>query len=273
MKTKHLLFVISVIFSIHLFAGNITLQQAQKVALNFYFEKYNQFEGQLLYDQLAIQSVHTETDGIQNFYYVFQINESGFIMVSADDRLSPVLGYSFRHDYVSYNQPTNLQYWLGQYKDQVFYARNNKIEPEKNIVDQWAYFLNDGFGSIKAGINSKAVEPLLTTLWDQGYPYNCMCPIGPGGQAITGCVATGYAQCLYYWRFPLHGSGYHCYTHPVYGELCADFENTWYRWEEMCDVPQTNNTAIGELMFHLGVALEMNYGPSSSGAWGFPEQI
>jgi len=273
MKTKILLFVISFVFSFNLFAGNVTLQQAKKVALNFYFEKYNLFEGQVLYDQLAIQSVHIETDGIQNFYYIFHVNKGGFVIVSAEDCLSPVLGYSFNHEFVSENQPPNVQWWIQQYEGQVGYARKNKINPEKDIAGQWAYYLNDDFGSIKAGTNSKAIEPLLTTLWDQGWPYNCMCPSGTGGQAITGCVATGYAQCLYYWRFPLHGSGFHSYNHPVYGELSADFENTWYRWDEMCDAPQTNNTAIGELMFHLGVALEMNYGVNSSGAYGYPDQI
>ena len=71
---KKLTLITAIIFSIHLFAGNVTLQQAKKVALNFYFEKYNQYEGPLLYDQLAIQTAYTKTDGRQNFYYVFQIN-------------------------------------------------------------------------------------------------------------------------------------------------------------------------------------------------------
>ncbi len=98
-------------------------------------------------------------------------------------------------------------------------------------------------------------------------------PAGPGGHALTGCVATAYAQMIYYWRYPQHGSGSHCYNHPVYGELCADFENTWYRWDEMCDEPETANTAIAELMYQVGVAVEMDYGPNSSGAMGYPEQI
>ena len=81
MKTKNLLICIFIIFSLNLFAGNVTLQQAKKVALNFYFEKYNQFEGQLLYDELSIRSIHIESDGVQNFYYVFQVNKVGFIII------------------------------------------------------------------------------------------------------------------------------------------------------------------------------------------------
>ena len=211
MKTKLLLFVISIFFGFNLFAENVSIQQAEKVALNFYFEKHNLFEGQISYNQLNIRSVYTETDGVHDFFYVFQINGKGFVIVPADDCLAPVLGYSFEHEYVSENQPPNVQYWFGQYKEQVIFARENQIEPEKNISIQWAYYLADSFNSTKPAINSKEVEPLITTLWDQGYPFNCMCPTGTGGQAVTGCVATGYAQCLYYWRLPLHGTGYHCY--------------------------------------------------------------
>ncbi len=273
MKKFTLLLVNFLVLSFYPFAHEIDVQQAKKVALNFYFEKYNQFEGPVMYDQLAIQSVYTETDGAQNFYYVFSINKGGFVIVPADDCLTPVLGYSFKQNFAAENQPPNVQYWFSQYKDQVSYARENKLEPEKRIINQWDYFEKFEPDITKTGLSSKAVEPLLTSLWDQGYPFNCMCPTGTGGQAITGCVATGYAQLLYYWRFPLHGSGYHCYDHPVYGELCADFENTWYRWDEMCDDPQTTNTPIGELMYHVGVAVEMNYGVNASGAYGYPEQI
>jgi len=145
MKTKILLFVVSVIFSFTLFAGNVTLEQAQKVALNFYFEKYNRFEGQVSYDQIRIQSVYTETDGIQNFYYVFHISRGGFVMVSADDRLNPVLGYSFRHDFGFENQPPNVKWWFQQYADQVKYTRNNQLEQDSQIAERWEYYLNDNF--------------------------------------------------------------------------------------------------------------------------------
>ncbi len=134
MKTKNLFIGIFFIFSLNLFAGNVTLQQAKKVAMNFYFEKYNQFEGQVLYDQLSIRSIHVESDGIQNFYYVFQVNKAGFIIVSADDCLSPVLGYSFKNNFVAENQPPNVKYWFQQYEEQVRFVREKQLEPEKRII-------------------------------------------------------------------------------------------------------------------------------------------
>ncbi len=271
MKTKHVLLLILVIFSLHLFAGNITLQEAKKVALNFYFEKYNQFEVQVRYDQLTVQSVYTETDGIENYYYVFQINKAGFVMVSADDRLTPVLGYSFKHEFIAENQPSNVQYWFRQYEDQVLFARKNKIEPGKNITGQWAYYLANDFISTKPAIKSKEIEPLITTLWDQGWSYNYYCPAdpaGPGGHAYAGCVATAFTQISYYWRWPDHGQGYTSYlptTNPQYGVQFADFENTWYRYNEMTDSPTALNTAIAEYMYHWAVNFRMDFTPDGSG--------
>ncbi len=270
MKTKILLFVISLVFSFNLFAGNVTIQQAKKVALNFYFEKYNLFEGQVVYDQLSILSTHVESDGIHNFYYVFQVNKGGFIIVPTDNYLTPVLGYSFKQDFVTENQPLNVQWWLQQYEDQIRYAREKQFEPEKSIKDKWEYYLKDDFGSIKTTVNSKEIEPLLTTLWDQDFPYNYYCPsdpAGPGGHALVGCVATAATQIGYYWRWPDHGQGYTSYipaSHPEYGVQYADFENTWYRYDEMCDEPQTVNLAIAEYTYHIAVGLHMNFGTGGS---------
>lgn len=271
MKTKLLLFAVSTVFSFSLLAGNVTLEQAQKVALNFYFEKFNRFEGQVAPDQLRILSAYTETDGIENYYYVFRINKGGFVMVSADDRLNPVLGYSFKNDFGFENRPPNVKWWLQQYADQVKYARDNQLEQASQVAESWDYYLNENFKFTCILKDSKAVEPLLTTLWNQGWPYNYYCPEtstgGSGGHVWAGCVATAVAQITYYWRWPDHGQGYTSYIpqlHPEYGIQSADFENTWYRYNEMVDDPQTINLAIAEYSYHVAVALHMNFDPGGS---------
>lgn len=273
MKLKNLLPILLTVFSLSLFAGNVSIDQAQKVAVNFYYEKYNQNEGQIDYSQIKITSIETESEKAQNFFYVFHFNKGGFVIVSAEEYLNPVLGFSFDNKYVSKNQPDHVNCWFGNYKDQITYIRENQLEAKQEIIEKWQYFLQDHFTSLKLNTKTRAVQPLLTTKWNQGSPYNSMCPVGEGGQAITGCVATAYAQCLYYWRFPVKGSGYYCYTHDFYGELCADFENTWYQWSAMSDSPRVNDTAVGELMSHVGIALDMDYSPTSSGTWMYPEQI
>jgi len=276
MKTKTLLSIFLVLFCIPVFASFVSLQTAEKVAIKFYYEKYNQYEGAIDFENIQIKSVYTSQKNSEAYYYAFQFNIGGFVIVPADDCLGPVLGYSFKHNFVIENQPLNLKWWLQQYENQVMYAQKNQLVPAEKISKKWAYYLKEEINLNKSFSSGKQIEPLITSLWDQDAPYNLMCPedpAGPGGHALSGCVATAYAQMLYYWRFPLHGTGYHCYNHPAYGELCADFENTWYRWGEMCDEPESSNTAVAELMYQVGVAVEMNYGPNSSGAYGFPEEI
>jgi len=270
MKTKLLLFAVSAVFSFSLLAGNVTPEQAQKVALNFYFEKFNRFEGQVALDQLRILTAYTETDGIENFYYVFRISQGGFVVVSADDRLNPVLGYSFKNDFGFENQPPNVQWWFQQYADQVKYVREKQSVRNNTVAGKWDHYLNDEFPEEKLLKEGKEVEPLLTTEWDQDWPYNYFCPsdpAGPGGHAYAGCVATAAAQIGYYWRWPDHGQGFTSYippSHPEYGIQYADFENMWYRYDEMCDKPEMLNLAIAEYIYHVGVGVHMDYDPNGS---------
>jgi len=273
MKLKHLLPIILAFFSLHLYGTNISKELAKKVATNFYFETYNQYERAIDYNEIEILSSETISDQNDTFYYIFHFNNGGFVIISAEDRLKPVIGYSFKNQYSSKNPPENVKFWFNQYKELITYARNNNIKAEPETTLKWKHFTSDPFLLTIPNSKTREIEPLLTTKWNQTWPYNSMCPVGEGGQAITGCVATAYAQCLYYWRFPIKGSGYYCYTHDVYGELCADFENTWYQWDAMTDVPRINDTAVGELMYQIGVALDMNYSPESSGTWMYPEQM
>ena len=52
-------------------------------------------------------------------------------------------------------------------------------------------------------VNGWAQQPLLTTQWDQGYPYNQHCPADPyenNEHSYTGCPATAMGQILNYLR-------------------------------------------------------------------------
>lgn len=267
MRSKFLLFVVPFLVGMGLRAENVTIQQAKKAALNFYIEQFNRFEGTLSAKQVSIRSVFTSSESDQQFYHVFNMLPAGFVMVSSENRLNPILGYSFTNDFGFKNQPPNVKWWLQQYVDQVKYVRAKQLVRDNTVAEKWDHYLNDEFITESSLKEAKEVEPLLTTEWDQDWSYNFFCPFdtgGPGGHAYAGCGATAMGQILFYWRWPDHGNGFHCYTpqlHPEYGEQCADFENTYYRWDEMDDEPteQPINTAIAELLYHNGVSIDMDY--------------
>ncbi len=97
-----------------------------------------------------------------------------------------------------------------------------------------------------------------------------MCPEdfdGPCERTYAGCVATAMAQVMFYYKYPLQGTGSHSYNDYPYGYQSANFGNTTYSWNSMENqIMGYNNPAIAELLYHCGVSVNMNYGPDGSSA-------
>ncbi|MEI6059688.1 MAG: C10 family peptidase [Bacteroidota bacterium] len=159
---------------------------------------------------------------------------------------------------------------MEHYQQQIEYAFQNNIIPVAGISDEWIRLLSNDFSINTDLLPLQSVEPLLVSKWNQDSPYNNWCPsdpAGPGGRCYAGCVATAMGQLLYYYRYPQSGQGSYTYTHPDYGTISANFAATSYHWENMPSFISKENDAIGELLFQLGVSVDMDYGPTGSGMW------
>lgn len=114
------------------------------------------------------------------------------------------------------------------------------------------------------------VSPLMTTTWNQGCYYNEDCPAdgaGVCGNVYTGCAATGLAQVMKYYSHPVNGWGTHSYTAGSYGLQSADFSTANYNWSAMPNSLSSSNAEVAKLMYHLGVSVEMIYGPTVSNSF------
>ncbi|MFZ2911958.1 MAG: C10 family peptidase [Candidatus Absconditicoccaceae bacterium] len=112
------------------------------------------------------------------------------------------------------------------------------------------------------------MPPLLTTLWDQGWPYNEMCPTdaaGPGGHVWAGCVATAMSQILKYHNYPSQGLGSYGYQWGSYPYTGANFGTTTYNWANMPNSISTSNTDISNIMYQTAVSCRSMWGPGSTG--------
>ena len=211
----------------------------------------------------------TAEAGFPNLY-VFT-NESNFVVMAADDRVQPILGYSLGGGFVTEQIPDNVREWLQGYSDQIQYVRDNFGTASEEVARQWQELVNE---TQAPGQTRTLVGPLIATSWDQTYPYNYYCPSASGGSGnhvYTGCVATAMAQVIKYHNAPGHGIGSHSYNHATYGEQSANFGETNYAWNNMptqiyTNSPQTQINAVATLMYHCGVSVDMNYGTSGSGA-------
>ena len=211
-------------------------------------------------------------------FHVFN-TPNGFVIVSADDYATPILGYSDEGQFDVNDVPVQLQDYLHDFVEQIQYGIENHVEADEQITRQWE--LVRTVGRLNENRDGEVVEPLVSALWGQGCYYNDMCPEDPEGpcdHVLTGCVATAMGMILYYWGYPVQGTGSHIYTpmpYPTtqYPEQSVNFGETIYDWANMPDhltdtSTQTEIAAVASLLWHCGVAVDMNYSPYGSGAEG-----
>ena len=190
--------------------------------------------------------------------YVFNaIDEQGFVLVSAEDNARAVLGYSDEGHIDAQNIPANMRAWLQMYADEL--ARAAKAPAVADAQRTVEYY--------------PVVEPLIGNVaWNQDAPYNNHCPIDPNTnqRSVTGCMATAVAQVMYHHKYPKKGTGTYSYW-CGWENLSVDFSKATYDWDHMLPsykngYTQQESDAVAKLMYHVGVACNMWYGSSASGA-------
>lgn len=273
MKTR--LFLVSLLLSLFvltLSAKEVSMADAEKAAKNFMYITLNKYSGATAMDQIRLSNPYVYSQGGTPVFYAFSLNP-GFIIISAEDRFIPVIGYSFQGTFVFEEADQNYKSFILGYVEHIQYVRDQQIAADPGITAQWEELLTDNITTMTIP-RDRDVEPLLSSTWDQGAPYNILCPedaAGPGGHTWVGCVATAMAQIMYYWRYPENGTGQHCYTpSPTYGQQCAYFEATHYAWEGMINsVDNRNPYPNAELQYHCAVSVNMNFNPNGSGAQSY----
>ena len=209
--------------------------------------------------------------------YVFAVHPKGFVIVSADDRMRPILGYSTESNFTA-QLPDGLITFFDNYKAGfVQMIENDDVRTEQAISDWTRLAETDRLNDAKI---NRSLAPLLASIWNQTDLYNNMAPEDPNsvysGHCKSGCVANAMSQVMRYWEWPRHGQGGHGYDassqYGNYGWQEANFENATYHFELMPDFldfasPQAEVDATALLEYHAGVSVDMGYGPNASGAY------
>ena len=237
---------------------------AKRIGANFISNKTRNEKS-----QLNLFHVEKGYDGQPNLY-IYNVEGGGFVIVSASKNMKPVLAYSVRHSYDG-EIPETAWYFIENYSKNVDYCDENDVMMAGADVE-WNLLEND---ELPAAKNSKTVNPMIQTLWNQDYPYNYYAPecynYWTGNHCYAGCVACAMSQIMKYWDHPVHGQGSHSYVHGTYGEQSANFGATTYNWAIMPNSlgSQANEAAkaVALLMYHCGVSVNMNFGPDGSGAY------
>ena len=249
-------------------ARPISREQASQRALSFMAERHDATPLKAVETAAKPGMHHTAAPlaaDVEQYYVFNRGNHEGFLIMAGDDSVEPVLGYCLSGQFDYDQLPPALQEWLDVYAGQI--AR-----------------LQAGAPVVKPAPVHPAVPQLMDCTWNQGSPYNDECPMYFSlGRSVTGCVATAYAQILYFQRAKMVTEtqaampAYSTYTeHPTYGYLHVDGipKGSPIDWDNMLPsygsgASAVQKKAVAQLMHYCGVGVKMDYTNSSSGAQSY----
>ena len=235
-------------------AGPIDIHQARGLAAQFL--KSHHSEAQLERD--AFSPTRKRMGGADAgtelpVYYVFNAaDDAGFVVVSADDRTAPILGYATSGRFDATAIPPHVEEWMETYAQQIA-ALDAYVTTSEQVSDARA-----------------PISPLLTTLWNQDAPYNAQCPLQGSARTHTGCTATALAQVMKYHEWPAEQTtSIPAYTTSTAQIYVPELAPTVFRWSEMHDDYHYSDyaSAVAELMRYCGQALQSDFTSGSTSAY------
>ena len=254
--TKFLLVLTFFAFTL---SAQIDRGQARKVAHNV----FNKYKAENNLNQFKVSNLNIlSTDDNSPLIYIFNLDPTGFVIVSSENKTLPYLAYSFESQFKLDNMPTNLSSLIDLYKTEIMNCRLSNTPRSSEIESMWNNYLSD---TIDRNEN-RNVNPLLDAEFDQSGSWNNIVQSEIGFNAPVGCVAVAMSQVMHYWKHPYTGEGANSYSdNGIFLE--ADFSQTYYDFDNMHATQA--GTASQLLLFHTGVSVNMDYDNSGSGAWVF----
>lgn len=248
-----------------------TLNQAKAIAAKLAAQKGGSAKKAVRRALTCVQPIEQDAP-----YYVFNHGDAqGFIIVSSDDLLPEIVGYTDSGEFDGGNMPEGLVAFMDAYKATAAAILAGDQDATDNMKELTA---------MRSARKTNAVSPLLGSItWNQTSPYNNLCPLYNGtDRAVTGCVATAMAQVMEYYKYPATlQATIPSYTYKYNGNTItteAIAKGEAYDWDNMLPrylngaYTEAQANAVAKLMYHCGAAVKMQYGPSS-GAHLEPEVL
>lgn len=245
-------FIAMMLFTAISYSREIPLDKAYELAETFFGINAETKDGgyylKLLWDGKGLS---TKTNVENPAFYVFgKTSGKGFVIISGDDALRPVLAWSDDTEFRVDDIPENSLWWYESVSAQVAQLRKSSAAPYvcKSLED-----------------NTEFLIP--TAAWDQKQPYNDECPLSNTGvRTVTGCVATAMAIVMHQRQWPDAGVG----TVPEYetsgGIKVSERVLGKYDWANLpfTDAKSsrwttTQESDIARIMADCGAAVKANY--------------
>ena len=257
MKLYYLLFL-SFFFVANGLAEPITKSDARQIANQFLQKQGKSVKGEPARAP-RVTGVPTLKQDVAA-YYVFNTSDNdGFVIVSGDDEIDEILGYSMNGAFSESDMPDNMKAWLQGYADQL-----KAIAAGKGVA-------------ARAATHASSIAQKMTTKWDQDAPFNKYCYFN-STLCHTGCVATAIAQVMKWNQWPASTTvtipGYTSETSGYQVDALSPVTFVWgnmldeysYDTHGNCTNSEAQQNAVALLMRAVGQGVTMNYTSGNSGS-------
>ena len=161
---KQLLMLFALLLGLNTLNANpVDLVKAKNIGQKFACAKIN---NELSSNDLQLVYTGSSQRG-EACFYVFNAGTTGFVIVSADDRFRPIVGYSNEGTFTTENMSPELVFYL----DKIIEARTSRNAVLfDNTEQEWQSVATTGKLISRNG--GRAVDYICTTKWNQDSPYN-----------------------------------------------------------------------------------------------------
>ncbi len=271
-----------------LIATPTTIIDAENAA-NFHLLVKERSEDFSIHDMFIFNNAEGDT-----LSYIANLSPFGFIAISTDTDITPIIAYSFKGNFPYDEDENNILYHMLKYDMKLrLEAIADTTYPKILSNNQlWSVYLSEDLSYLERDFQqwppegSTLTGGWVETTWKQGIPYNNFCPLdplpSPSGRSLVGCVATAMAQII----------NYHKYIGYAYFNDSDDYHSNWNGFDFYIDddyndydFPSfeelnlyldtlnnhyTNNDTltsndIAALNFACGISIFMQYSSNSSG--------
>ena len=203
-----------------------------------------------------------ETDTLAPLYFIDRGDDAGFVIVSGDNCLPEIIGYTESGCYIEEDMPP---------------AFNDMMRGFAQIIEEAQAANAPARTPARAAADRVAIQPLIQTHWHQTAPYNNLAPISTstGGHAVTGCTCTAAVMILHYFRRDL--TDVLLATTPTYNEGDAPVtvsypKGTPIQWDLMLNqytgsYPSEMGDAVAVLNAAFGAAIRQQYGGEATSGY------
>lgn len=272
---KHTLLLFLLLMAMPVLAENRSFRQAREIAER-HAAKNGAHIGLQSVKRAKVLNKQQSTTSSRGYYVFPHDGNCGYTIVSGDDRMPEIVGYSTTDTYSEENMPDGMKHLMQAYEAMATALANGDAKAERCLAEKEALAADSTY-------RQPRVAPLLADIaWGQTEPYNNQCPMYDGQRrTLNGCVPTAMAQLMMYYQYPQTLKSdipaYQTISYQLKMPSVAAGER--YDWDNM--LPQYSGSAytaeqanaVAKLMYHCGLSADADYGPSSTGALCTPNVL